>query len=183
MKWVLELGQYSIVFRPYMSIKAQALADFIAEFMPSLGNATERPNDATEEAEHTLAVPAPLNGDFWHLHVDDTSNYKSSRAGMVFVTPDGSMLEQAISLGFKASNNEAEYEALLVGIRMAKDLGVQKFTIHSNSQLITSQTTREYTTKHHGWRNTYRRYATNLRYFRLTLSLKFHEQTMPMWMR
>ena len=32
---------------------------------------------------------------------------------MVLVTPDGSMLEQAITLDFKASNNEAEYEALL----------------------------------------------------------------------
>ncbi|KAM1137548.1 hypothetical protein FF1_035496 [Malus domestica] len=52
------------------------------------------------------------------------------------------MLEQAITLSFKASNNEAEYEAPLAGLRMTKDLAVKKLSIHSDSQLITSQTTR-----------------------------------------
>ncbi|KAM2402807.1 hypothetical protein ACFX1X_030639 [Malus domestica] len=58
------------------------------------------------------------------------------------------MLEQAFTLGFKASNNEAEYEALLAGLRMAKDLAVKKLVIHSDSQLITSQATGEYMAKH-----------------------------------
>ncbi|KAM2986659.1 hypothetical protein FF2_006911 [Malus domestica] len=57
------------------------------------------------------------------------------------------MLEQVITLGFKASNNKAEYEALLAGIRMVKDLAVKKLAIHFDSQLITSQTTGECTTK------------------------------------
>ncbi|KAM2242304.1 hypothetical protein ACFX1S_009281 [Malus domestica] len=61
---------------------------------------------------------------------------------MVFATLDGSMLEQAITLSFKASNNEEEYEASLAGLRMIKDLVVKKLSIHSDSQLITSQTTR-----------------------------------------
>ncbi|XP_068339035.1 uncharacterized protein [Pyrus communis] len=58
-----------------MAIKAQALADFIAEFMPSLGDATERPNDALEAAEHSLAIPTPLMDasanhqlDYWGVH-------------------------------------------------------------------------------------------------------------------
>ncbi|KAM2631437.1 hypothetical protein COP2_031623 [Malus domestica] len=96
MKWGLELGQYGLVFRPRTTIKAQALADFIAEFAPSL--------------------------DFWHLYVDNASNYKDLGAGMVFVTPDGSMLEHGITLGFKASNNEAEYEALLAASEWQKTL-------------------------------------------------------------
>ncbi|MBT0984648.1 hypothetical protein KJ032_26855, partial [Salmonella enterica subsp. enterica serovar Typhimurium] len=64
MKWALELGQYGLVFRPRTTIKAQALADFIAEFTPSLGDATERPNDTLEVAEHTLASLIPSNGEF-----------------------------------------------------------------------------------------------------------------------
>ncbi|KAM2079621.1 hypothetical protein ACFX1R_027109 [Malus domestica] len=67
---------------------------------------------------------------------------------MVLVTPDGSMLEHAIILSSTTSNNEAKYEALLAGLRMAKDLVVKKLAIHSDSQLITSQTIGEYTTKH-----------------------------------
>ncbi|KAM1978656.1 hypothetical protein ACFX16_015329 [Malus domestica] len=148
MRWALELSQYGLVFRPCTVIKAQALAYFIAEFTPSLGNATERPNNALEAAEHTLAAPTPSDGDFWHLHVDGASNYKGSGVGTVLVTLDDSMLEQAITLGFKASNNKAEYDALLAGLQMEKYLAVKKLAIHSDSQLITSQTTREYTVKH-----------------------------------
>ncbi|KAM2778465.1 hypothetical protein COP1_013842 [Malus domestica] len=69
-----------------------------------------------EATEHTLAMLAPSSKNFWHLHINGASNYKGSGAGVVLVTPDGSMLEQVITLGFKASNNEAEYEALLVGL-------------------------------------------------------------------
>ena len=50
------------------------------------------------------------------------------------------MTTMHITQGFKASNNEAEYEALLAGFRMANDLVVKKFAIHSDSQLITSTT-------------------------------------------
>ena len=75
------------------------------------------------------------------MHVDGSSNYKGSRDGLVLITPDGSMLEQVITLGLKASNNEAEYETLLADIQMEQGLAVKKLTIHSNSQLITSQTT------------------------------------------
>ena len=76
------------------------------------------------------------------------AQHKGSGASVVLITPDGSMLEQVITLGFKASNNEAEYETLLAGLRMAKDLAVKKLTIYSDSQLITSQATGEYTEKH-----------------------------------
>ncbi|KAM1497264.1 hypothetical protein ACFX11_031706 [Malus domestica] len=133
MKWALELGQYGLVFRPRTGIKAQALVDFIAEFAPSLGDATEQPSNTPEAAENTLAMLTPPSEDFWHLHVDGVSNYKGSGAGVVLVTPDGSMLEQAITLGFKTSNYEADYEALQAGLRMAKDLVVKKLAIHSNS--------------------------------------------------
>ncbi|KAM2126871.1 hypothetical protein ACFX1R_006841 [Malus domestica] len=60
-------------------------------FTPSLGDATERPNNASKVAEHTLTTPAPPDGDFWHLHVDGASNYKDSGADVVLVTPGGSM--------------------------------------------------------------------------------------------
>ncbi|KAM1716542.1 hypothetical protein ACFX11_024498 [Malus domestica] len=58
MKWALKLGQYGLVFRPRTTIKAQALIDFITEFAPSLGDATEQPSN-TSEAKHTLAMLTP----------------------------------------------------------------------------------------------------------------------------
>ena len=55
---------------------------------------------------------------------------------MVFITPYGSIPKQTITLGFKASNNEAEYEGLLADVQITKDLAVKKLAIHSDSQLI-----------------------------------------------
>ncbi|KAM2957343.1 hypothetical protein FF2_024346 [Malus domestica] len=83
MKWVLELGQYDFVFRPHMTIKAQALADFIVEFMPSLSDATELYNDTLEAAKHNLAMHVPFDEDLWHLHVDGESNYKGKGASVL----------------------------------------------------------------------------------------------------
>ncbi|XP_050141177.1 uncharacterized protein LOC126617183 [Malus sylvestris] len=86
MKWALEFGQYGLGFRPHMALKAQALADFITEFTPSLGDVTERPNDALETAEHALTMPTLPDGEFWHLHVDSVSNYKGSGADVALVS-------------------------------------------------------------------------------------------------
>ena len=58
----------------------------------------------------------------WELFVDGASNSKGSGAGIVLVSPEGSILEQAIRLKFSASNNEAEYEALMIGLRTARKL-------------------------------------------------------------
>ncbi|KAM2616745.1 hypothetical protein TB1_033226 [Malus domestica] len=55
--------------------------------LPRIYDVTERPNNAPEVAEHTLAAPAPPDGNFWHLHVDSASNYKGSGADVVLVTP------------------------------------------------------------------------------------------------
>ncbi|KAM1292671.1 hypothetical protein ACFX2I_019601 [Malus domestica] len=93
-------------------------------------------------------MPASPDGDFWRLHVDGVFNYKGSRANMVLIIPHNSMLEHEITIGFKASNNKAEYEALLASLRIAKDLAVEKLAIHYDAQLITSQTTEGYKEKH-----------------------------------
>ncbi|XP_070665206.1 uncharacterized protein [Malus domestica] len=95
-----------------------------------------------------LAVPAPPHGDFWPLQIDGSSNHQGFEAGLVLTTPNGSMLKQAITLSFKASNNEAEYEVLLAGFRLANDLVVKKLAICSDSQLITNETSGEFATKH-----------------------------------
>ena len=54
------------------------------------------------------------------------------------------MIEQAVRLGFKASNNEVEYEALIVGMQKAKHLGVEDLVIHCDSQLVANQLTGKY---------------------------------------
>ena len=56
------------------------------------------------------------------MFVDGALNSKGSGARIVLVSPEGLVLEQAVRLKFSASNNEAEYEALMIGLRMARKL-------------------------------------------------------------
>ena len=78
--------------------------------------------------------------DAWTLHVDGASNEEGSGAGLVLKSPEGVIAEYALRFSFKTSNNQAEYEALITGLRIAKDLKVDKLKAHSDSQLVVGQT-------------------------------------------
>ena len=109
MKWALELKEFEVLYRPRKAIKGQALADFIAEFT--------YPEDPTEKVEPSNLLPY-LQGSLpaWTLYVGGSSNSQGSGAGIILITPDEIQLEYVLRFGFQASNNEAEYEALLVGL-------------------------------------------------------------------
>ncbi|KAL0428065.1 UNVERIFIED_CONTAM: hypothetical protein Slati_2981300 [Sesamum latifolium] len=104
-KWAMELSEYDISYLPRTTIKAQALADFVSEM--------------TE-----MTIKEASQDQKWLLHVDGSSTAQGSGAGIVITTPQGEDLEFAIKFGFKASNNEAEYEALVIGLRMAHETGL-----------------------------------------------------------
>ncbi|XP_075664668.1 uncharacterized protein LOC142634253 [Castanea sativa] len=59
--------------------------------------------------------------------------------GIVIITPKGLQMEHFFRLGFKAFKNEAEYEALLAGLRAVFDLGAQEVEIYSDSRLVVNQ--------------------------------------------
>ena len=63
----------------------------------------------------------PIEGDSkqWTLYVDGASNDTGSEAGMTLISPKGNKIHCAIRFGFKTSNNEAKYEALIAGLRLS----------------------------------------------------------------
>ena len=71
--------------------------------------------------------------EMWTLHVDSSSNSKGNGLGIVLTSPDGDMLERSISYSFKATNNEAEYMVMIIGLNLAKKMGVKRLTIYSDS--------------------------------------------------
>ncbi|KAL6348223.1 hypothetical protein AAG906_003089 [Vitis piasezkii] len=85
--------------------------------------------------------------DWWFLHVDGASRSSGSGVGLLLKAPTGEQLEQSIRLEFPASNNEAEYEAILSGLGLAITLNASKVKIHSDSQLIVGQIRKEYEAK------------------------------------
>ncbi|RVW24703.1 Retrovirus-related Pol polyprotein from transposon 297 [Vitis vinifera] len=85
--------------------------------------------------------------EWWTLRVDGASRSSGSGVGLLLQSPTGEHLEQAIRLGFPASNSEAEYEAILSGLDLALALSVSKLRIYNDSQLVVKHVKEEYEAK------------------------------------
>ncbi|KAG5565187.1 hypothetical protein RHGRI_001176 [Rhododendron griersonianum] len=83
----------------------------------------------------------------WILQVDGSTTREASGAGLVLTFPKGQRLSYALRFEFKATNNEAEYEALVVGLDLAKAVGADHVLAKSDSQLVVGQVLGEYTVK------------------------------------
>ena len=118
-QWAIELSQFDVEYRPRIAIKAQALTDFITEFTT--------PEDANNQE------------DLWTINTDGLSTQKGGRVGIVITSPDKDVLKYGAQLKFLITNNEAEYEALLIGLRISRALRVEKIVLKSNSSLIIGQ--------------------------------------------
>ncbi|GMH21490.1 hypothetical protein Nepgr_023332 [Nepenthes gracilis] len=107
--------------RPRPAIKAQALADFIVETSTPIHE--EQPAENEEQPDE---VPE------WTLH-------GGSGAGVILTAPDGFEIKYSLKLDFPATNNVAEYKALLAGLRLAKECSAKRLAVHSDSELIVNQ--------------------------------------------
>ncbi|XP_056688783.1 uncharacterized protein [Spinacia oleracea] len=83
----------------------------------------------------------------WIVHVDGSATQNGSGAGIFCESPEGDIYEYAMRFNFQASNNEAEYEALICGIQMSRAAGAADVLVLSDSQLIVSQVKGEYEAK------------------------------------
>ncbi|RDX78359.1 Tf2-9, partial [Mucuna pruriens] len=125
--WSVQLSEFDISFERRGHIKAQVLADFVNKLSPE-----DRPS--VEEGE-------------WYLSVDGSTNQAGLGAGVILEGPEGILVEQSLHFDFRASNNKAEYEALLTGMRLAQDLEAKILTAKSDSKLVTGQVNNEYQTR------------------------------------
>ncbi|XXG59271.1 hypothetical protein AAC387_Pa04g1381 [Persea americana] len=78
------------------------------------------------------------------VFVDGSSTSNRAGASIVLQSPKGLVIEQALTFGFKASNNEAEYEAVIAGLNSAKILEARHIVVFSDSQLVTNQLSGDY---------------------------------------
>ncbi|XP_022023603.1 uncharacterized protein LOC110923856 [Helianthus annuus] len=136
-KWAIELGGYNIFYRPRPAIKGQVLADF----------ATEVPVDKIQECE-AIQNPTPVFDDrVWTLHTDGASNDDGAGAGLRLISPNNHELTYAIRLDFQSTNNEAEYEAFLAGLRLALKMGARNLEASVDSKLVAEQVNGRYDAK------------------------------------
>ena len=72
----------------------------------------------------------------WKVFMDGASSVLGAGTGILIITPEGIRLEHSFRFGFRASNNEAEYEALPPGLRVVLYLGAQEVEVYSDSWLV-----------------------------------------------
>ncbi|KAL0433347.1 UNVERIFIED_CONTAM: hypothetical protein Slati_2669000 [Sesamum latifolium] len=125
-KWAVELGEYDIEYQGRTAVKAQALADFVVEFT---GEQEQEKNEG------------------WLLHVDGSSNANNGGAGILLQGPNGVEIEVAARLSFATTNNEAEYEALILGLQLELETGARELSVCTDSQLVAMQVEGAYETR------------------------------------
>ncbi|GKD40504.1 reverse transcriptase domain-containing protein [Tanacetum coccineum] len=117
---------------------------------------TKEPNKILVEGESmeeykAMETKAPENlrtePDIWKLYTDEASNKHGSGAGLILIDPDGAEYSYALRLNFANSNNDAEYEALLAGLRIATKMKVEKMHAFIDSKLVASQVEGSYEAK------------------------------------
>jgi ribonuclease HI len=111
----------TISFAPRKAIKSQVLADFLAEWVD------------------TQLPTAPIQPELWTMYFDGSLMKTRAGAGLLFISPLRKHVRYVLRLHFSASNNMVEYEALVNGLRIAIELGIQRLNARGDSQLVIDQ--------------------------------------------
>jgi ribonuclease HI len=120
-KWVVELMGETLSFAPRKAIKSQVLADFVAKWTD------------------TQLPTTPIQPELWTMYFDGSLMKTGAGVGLLFVSPLRKHLRYVIRLYFPASNNMAEYEALVNRLRIAAELGVRHLDARGDSRLVINQ--------------------------------------------
>ena len=83
-----------------------------------------------------VSLQEPLS---WRVYVDGAMNQRGSGVGLVLISPENITIEKSLRLGDLDTNNEVEYEALLVGMTMIQKMGGKVVEIFSDSRLVVGQ--------------------------------------------
>ncbi|GJS83074.1 reverse transcriptase domain-containing protein [Tanacetum coccineum] len=114
------------IYQPRTSVKGKILVDFIVERLE-------------DNSEDTLMEDAEELPDPWILFTDGSSCTDSSGAGLILTNLEGMEFTYALRFRFNATNNEAEYEALIAGLKIVEQMGVENLQANVDSRLVANQ--------------------------------------------
>jgi hypothetical protein len=125
-KWAAELSRYHITFEPRIAIKSQVLADFIVDWI----GVTRQQEEPPEKV--------------WTIHYDGTWCHAGAGAAAIITSPTGVKHRYAARLRFasesdRCTNNIAEYEAVILGLRKLRALGVTTCIVKTDSKVVVGQ--------------------------------------------
>jgi hypothetical protein len=117
-KWSVELMGETLAYASRKAIKSQILADFVAQWTD------------------TQLPPPQIQAECWTLYFDGSVMKTGAGVGLLFISSLGEHMRYAVRLHFPASNNMAEYESLLCGLRIAIETGIKRLDVRGDSQLV-----------------------------------------------
>ncbi|GKB77694.1 reverse transcriptase domain-containing protein [Tanacetum coccineum] len=123
---------------PIIVITDQPIQQILADFI------VERPE---EESPDTLMGEEEELPEPWILFTDGSSCTDGSGAGLILTNPEGMEFTYALRFRFDATNNEAEYEALIAGLKIAEQMGVKNLQANVDSRLVANQVNGTYVAK------------------------------------
>ncbi|CAL2270628.1 unnamed protein product [Prunus armeniaca] len=133
-KWTMALSEFTFQYVAQKSVKGQALADFLAHHSAQ---------GQEEELEVEIGMPC-MEKNYWTMYFDGSSTETRSGAGVVIESPQGQRWQFAFQLDFKCTNNQAKYEALIIGFEILKEIKATRILVYGDSQLVINQLTGEY---------------------------------------
>ena len=153
-KWLLALVEYCLQYVPQKAVKGQALADFL----------TDHPNSDLEKDDYEVHL---VEIKPWNLAFDGSKSDSGVGAGVVFTSPKGELLQFSFQLDENRvlTNNQAEYEALIIGLEIAKELNIRHLKVSGDSQLVIRQVIGQYQCHHPLLEIQLKRVKTLLTYF------------------
>jgi ribonuclease HI len=95
-----------------------------------------------------LGEDSPPITSMWKMFFDGASSREGVGAGVVFVSPCQETISLSYKLEFETTNNVPEYEALVLGLRAAKDMGIKEIFVFGDAELIVQQIRSVYQAKH-----------------------------------
>jgi ribonuclease HI len=147
--WILALTEFELSFESAKDVKGQIIADFITEHHDSSINLLE-------------ITP-------WALFFDGSSCGKGGGVGILLMSPWGEMFEFAIPIQPTVTNNQAEYEALLIGLQYLKEAKAISVEIFGDSELVIKQLNGQYECRNDILRNYYEECKEILKSFQLVI--------------
>ena len=145
-KWQMLLSEFDIVYITQKAIKGQALADHLAENPVDEEYEPLRTYFLDEEVFFVGEDTTEIYPE-WRLFFYGAVNFKGSGIGAVLVSETGQHYPVTAKLHFSCTNNMAEYEACILGLKLALDMGVHEFLAIGDSDLLIHQVRGEWVVK------------------------------------
>ena len=108
----------------------------MAEFVELPKEAEMKQHDMDEKSVGLISIQDISS---WKVYMHSAANQRGAGVGLVLVSPNQIIIKKSLRLGFSTTNNEAEYEALLMGMSMVQKMGGKVVEVFSDSRLIVGQ--------------------------------------------